>query len=101
MSGLGEADDAATGEADAGALRGRDHHIYGFSAWLAGGGTKGGIVHGSTDELGFHAAENRHNVRDIRATVLHQHGLDPRRLEVPGHKRLDTERGRPIREIIA
>ncbi len=89
------------GEADAEALRGRDHHIYGFSAWLAGGGIKGGIVHGSTDELGFHAVENRHYVTDIHATVLHQLGLDTRRLEVPGHKRLDTERGRPIQAILA
>jgi hypothetical protein len=89
------------GEADSEALRGRDHHIYGFSAWLAGGGIKGGTVHGATDELGFHAVEDRHFVTDIHATVLHLLGLDPRRLEVPGHKRLDLERGRPIAEIIA
>jgi hypothetical protein len=80
---------------------GRDHHIYGFSAWLAGGGIKGGTVHGATDELGFHAVESRHFVTDIHATVLHLLGLDPRRLEVPGHKRLDIDRGRPITEIIA
>ena len=70
---------------------GRDHHIYGFSSWLAGGGIKGGVVHGRTDELGFHAVEDRHYVTDIHATVLHQLGLDPRRLEIPGHKRLDLE----------
>jgi hypothetical protein len=81
--------------------RGRDHHIYGFSAWLAGGGTKGGTVHGATDELGFHAVEDRHFVTDVHATVLHLLGLDSCRLEVPGHKRLDAERGRPITEIIA
>jgi hypothetical protein len=80
---------------------GRDHHIYGFSAWLAGGGIKGGTVHGATDELGFHAVENRHYVTDLHATVLHLLGLDPRRLEIPGHKRLDLERGRPIAEILA
>ena len=80
---------------------GRDHHPYGFSVWLAGGGVKGGIIHGSTDELGFHAAENRHYVTDIHATILHQLGLDPRRLEVPGHKRLDIDFGEPIREILA
>ena len=57
---------------------GRDHHPYGFSVWMAGGGIKGGIVHGATDELGFHAVENRHYVTDIHATVLHQLGLDPR-----------------------
>jgi hypothetical protein len=89
------------GESDLEEMRGRDHHIYGFSAWLAGGGIKGGTVHGATDELGFHAVEKRHYVTDLHATVLHQLGLDSRRLEVPGHKRLDIERGRPIREIMA
>jgi hypothetical protein len=89
------------GETDDEALRGRDHHIYGFSAWLAGGGIKGGVVHGATDELGFHAVENRHFVTDIHATVLHQLGLKSSALEIPGHKRLDIERGRPIKEIIA
>jgi hypothetical protein len=80
---------------------GRDHHPYGFSVWLAGGGLKGGVAHGATDELGFHAAEHRHYVTDIHATVLHQLGLDPRRLEVPGQKRLEIDFGHPIREIIA
>ena len=80
---------------------GRDHHPYGFSVWLSGGGIKGGVVHGATDELGFHAVENRHYVTDLHATVLHQLGLDPRRLEVPGRKRLEIDFGTPIREIIA
>lgn len=80
---------------------GRDHHPFGFSCWLAGGGLKGGIAHGATDELGFHAVENRHYVTDLHATAMHQLGLDPRRLEVPGHKRLDIDFGEPIREIIA
>jgi hypothetical protein len=79
---------------------GRDHHPYGFSVWMAGGGIKGGIAHGATDELGFHAVEDRHYVTDIHATVLHQLGLDPRRLEVPGHKRLDIDFGRPIHQIL-
>jgi uncharacterized protein (DUF1501 family) len=48
---------------------GRDHHPFGFSAWLAGGGIKGGVTHGQTDELGFHAVEDRHYVTDIHATV--------------------------------
>ena len=80
---------------------GRDHHPFGFSAWMAGGGIKGGMVHGATDELGFHAVENRHYVTDIHATLLHQLGLDPRRLEVPGQKRLEIDFGEPIKEIIA
>ena len=79
---------------------GRDHHPYGFSVWLAGGGIKGGVVHGKTDELGFHAVEDRHYVTDIHATVLHQLGLDPRRLEIPGRKRLEIDFGGPIRQII-
>jgi hypothetical protein len=80
---------------------GRDHHIFGFSVWLAGGGIQGGIAHGATDEIGFHAVENRHYVTDIHATILHQLGLDSRRMEIPGRKRLDIDFGRPIAEIIA
>ena len=80
---------------------GRDHHPFGFSVWLAGGGIRGGVAHGATDELGFHAVENRHYVTDIHATVLHLLGLDPRQLEVPGHKRLEIDFGQPIREILA
>ena len=79
---------------------GRDHHIFGFSVWMAGGGLKGGITHGSTDEIGFHAVENRHYVTDIHATILHQMGLDSRKLEVPGRKRLDIDHGQVIREIL-
>lgn len=80
---------------------GRDHHIFGFSVWMAGGGLKRGVVHGATDEIGFHAVEHRHYVTDIHATILHQLGLDSRRLEIPGRKRLDIDHGRPIVEIIA
>lgn len=80
---------------------GRDHHPYGFSIWMAGGGIKGGVVHGATDELGFHAVEHRHYVTDVHATVLHQMGLDSHKLEIPGHKRLDIDFGKPIREVLA
>jgi hypothetical protein len=80
---------------------GRDHHPFGFSVWMAGGGIKRGIVHGATDELGFLAVENRHYVTDIHATVLHQLGLDSRRLEIPGRKRLEMEHGRVIHGILA
>lgn len=78
---------------------GRDHHIFGFSVWMAGGGLKRGVVHGATDEIGFHAVENRHYVTDIHATILHQLGLDSRKLEVPGRKRLEIDHGKPILEI--
>ena len=80
---------------------GRDHHNYGFSVWMAGGGIQGGIVHGATDELGFHAVEHRHYVTDVHATILHLLGLDSHRLEVPGRKRLEIEHGQVIREILA
>lgn len=80
---------------------GRDHHPYGFSIWLAGGGVRGGLAHGSTDELGFHAAEHRHYVTDLHATVLHQLGVNHRQLFVPGRVRLERDFGTPMREILA
>ncbi|MFN7290718.1 MAG: DUF1501 domain-containing protein [Pirellula sp.] len=80
---------------------GRDHHIFGFSVWMAGGGVKGGVAHGATDEIGFHAVENRHYVTDIHATILKQLGLDSRRLELPGRKRLEIDHGAAITEILA
>ncbi|MBM3823945.1 MAG: DUF1501 domain-containing protein [Verrucomicrobia bacterium] len=79
---------------------GRDHHIYGFSCWMAGGGLRRGVVHGATDEIGFHAVEHRHYVTDVHATLLRQLGLDSRRLELPGRKRLEQDHGRPIEEIM-
>ncbi len=80
---------------------GRDHHIFGFSVWMAGGDLKRGVVHGATDEIGFHTVEDRHYVTDIHATILHQLGLDSRALEIPGRKRLDIDHGSPITQIIA
>jgi hypothetical protein len=80
---------------------GRDHHPQGFCGWLAGGGVKGGTVHGATDELGFHAVEHPHYVTDIHATVLHLLGLDSHALEVPARKRLDIDHGKAIRAILA
>jgi len=80
---------------------GRDHHPHGFTVWFAGAGIKGGMAHGATDELGFHAIEHPHYVTDIHATVLNLLGLDPRRLDIPGRKRLDVDYGEPIRQIIA
>ena len=59
---------------------GRDHHPHGFTVWLAGAGIRGGVAHGATDELGFHAVEHPHYVTDLHATVLHLLGLDHERL---------------------
>jgi hypothetical protein len=83
-----------------GGTDGRDHHPHGFTVWLAGAGLKKGYVHGATDELGFHAIEPGHYVTDLHATVLHLLGLNSRRLDVPGRKRLDVDRGTPIWDIM-
>jgi hypothetical protein len=60
--------------------KGRDHHSLGFTMWMAGGGAKGGYVHGSTDEFGFRAVTDRMHVHDLHATILHLMGLDHERL---------------------
>lgn len=88
-------------ETRAGGKDGRDHHPHGFTVWFAGGGIKKGYVHGETDELGFHALEPAHYVTDIHATVLHQMGLNPQQLDIPGRQRLDIDRGRVITDILA
>lgn len=80
---------------------GRDHHPQAFCAWLAGGGIKGGVTHGETDELGYWANSHPHYVTDIHATVMQQLGLDSRQMEQPGQRRLDMDHGHPIAEIIA
>lgn len=59
---------------------GRNHNPYGFSMWLAGGGTKGGMAYGATDELGFEAVENKVHLHDLHATILHLMGLDHEKL---------------------
>jgi uncharacterized protein (DUF1501 family) len=60
--------------------KGRDHHSTGFTMWLAGGGVKGGYIHGATDEFGIAAIENRMHIHDLHATILHLMGLDHERL---------------------
>ena len=69
---------------------GRDHHIKGFSLWMAGGGVRGGITHGATDELGYNAVEDVVTVHDFHATMLHLLGLDHRHLTVK-HQGLDKK----------
>ena len=58
-------------------------------------------MHGATDELGFHAVEDRHFVTDVNATILHLLGLDSRRMEIPGRKRLELEHGQVIHQILS
>ena len=59
---------------------GRDHHIRGFSMWLAGGGIRGGVTYGTTDELGYYAAENPVHIHDLHATMMRLLGIDHERL---------------------
>jgi hypothetical protein len=66
---------------------GRDHHPYGFSVWLAGGGIKGGQVYGATDDFGYRATVDRCSVADLHATILHLLGLDSKRLTFKHHGR--------------
>ena len=59
---------------------GREHHPFGFTTWMAGGGVKAGHIHGATDEFGWHAVQDRVHVHDLHATILHLMGLDHTRL---------------------
>lgn len=83
--------------------RGRDHNATGFTMWFAGGGTKGGTIYGSTDEIGLNAVEGRAHINDIHATILHMMGLDHKRLTVlhsGRDERLTDVGGRVIRDIL-
>jgi len=83
---------------------GRDHNHYGFSVWLAGGGVRGGTVHGATDEFGFRATENRASVHDLHATMLHLLGFDHERLtyrHAGRDFRLTDVSGNVMRDIVA
>ncbi|MBY0588242.1 DUF1501 domain-containing protein [bacterium] len=83
---------------------GRDHHVSGYTIWLAGGGIKGGITHGTTDEMGMSAVENPLDIHDIHATILHQLGVDHKRLtyRFGGRDvRLTDVHGKVVREILA
>ena len=84
---------------------GRDHHMKGFSMWMAGGGIKGGLTYGATDELGYNSVDNIVHVRDLHATMLHQLGIDHRRLAV-NFQGLDmrltgVEKSRVLTDILA
>jgi hypothetical protein len=82
---------------------GRDHNPKGFTSWLAGGGVRGGMTHGSTDDVGYRAVEHRTYISDLQATILHQMGLDHEKMEVEidaRKVRLVEKAARPIREIL-
>ena len=83
---------------------GRDHHIKGFSIWMAGGGIKGGMNYGSTDDFGYNAVENVVNVRDLHATMLHQLGIDHERFSFKNQgldmRLTGVEPARVVKEIL-
>jgi hypothetical protein len=87
-------------------LSGPDRHPSprGYTSWLAGGGIKGGVSHGSTGELGYRAEQNKHHYSDLHATILSQLGLDYQKTTLNGFERtmrLMEEGFGPIKEIIA
>jgi hypothetical protein len=83
---------------------GRDHHPFAFSVWLAGGGFRGGLVYGKTDDIGWSVVENPVHIHDLHATILHQFGFDHRRLAVKYkglNVRLTDQGGRVVHDLIA
>ena len=99
----GEFGRTPTAQGAAGRL-GRDHHPYGFTMWMAGGGVKPGLTYGTTDAFGHHAVENRVHVHDLHATILHLLGLDHKRLtyRFSGRDmRLTDVHGNVVHDLIA
>ncbi|MDA0841475.1 MAG: DUF1501 domain-containing protein [Planctomycetota bacterium] len=83
---------------------GRDHHAAGFTMWMAGGGIKGGLAYGKTDDLGFHAIEGKVHLHDLHATVLHQMGVNHEKLtffHAGRNHRLTDVHGNVVKEILA
>lgn len=83
---------------------GRDHNPFGFSLWMAGGGVKGGTIHGATDEYGYKAIENRVEIYDLHATMLHLLGMDHKRLTYRWSgrdMRLTDVHGKVVKEVLA
>lgn len=90
--------------ANAGKINGRDHNHHGFTMWLAGGGARGGYVHGATDEFGFKAVQDPVHVHDLHATILHLLGFDHEKFtyRYAGRDfRLTDVHGRVVKELIA
>jgi hypothetical protein len=83
---------------------GREHHPFGFTMWMAGGGVRRGHVHGATDEFGWHAVQDKVHIHDLHATILHVMGFDHTRLtyrHAGRDYRLTDVHGRVVREILA
>ena len=89
---------------NAGKINGRDHNHHGFTMWMAGGGVKGGYVHGSTDEFGFAAAEKKVHIHDLHATILQLMGFDHEKFtyRYAGRDyRLTDVQGKVVKELLA
>ncbi len=83
---------------------GRDHNHWGFTTWLAGGGTKGGMAHGATDEFGFRSVEKKVHIHDLHATILHLMGIDHEKLtyrHAGRDFRLTDVKGEVVKEVLA
>ncbi len=90
--------------ANSGKINGRDHNHWGYTTWMAGGGVKGGYVHGATDEFGFKAEEKKVHVHDLQATILHLLGFDHEKLtyRYAGRDfRLTDVHGHVVKDIVA
>ena len=101
---FGRTPTAQTNDGTFGPKTGRDHNPFGFTMWLAGGGIKGGVSHGATDEYGYFAIENKVHMHDLHATMLHLLGLDHKRLtyRYSGRDmRLTDVHGEIVHEILA
>ncbi len=89
---------------NAGKINGRDHNHWGYTTWMAGGGVRGGYVHGATDDFGFRAVEDRVHVHDLQATILHLLGFDHEKLtyrHAGRDFRLTDVHGEVIHDLIA
>jgi uncharacterized protein (DUF1501 family) len=89
---------------NAGKINGRDHNHWGYTTWLAGGGAKGGYVHGATDEFGYKSVEKRVHVHDLQATILHLMGFDHEKFtyRYAGRDfRLTDVHGHVVKELLA
>ncbi|MCA8999267.1 MAG: DUF1501 domain-containing protein, partial [Planctomycetaceae bacterium] len=82
---------------------GRDHNPFGFTIWMAGGGVQGGMAYGATDEYGYHAIENRLEIHDLHATMLHVLGVNHEQLTIRHSgrdMRLTDVHGKVVHEIL-
>jgi uncharacterized protein (DUF1501 family) len=93
-----------TAGANAGKINGRDHNHHGYSIWMAGGGVKGGMTFGATDDFGFQAVDKKVHVHDLQATMMHLLGFDHERLtyrHAGRDYRLTDIHGHVVKDLLA